>query len=328
MKTTNNDPNFSIVMPGGCNASCDFCFNTKDVEFPTLRKTAYISNLIETLTNLDKKFYQISITGGEPLLSPYFDLVFEILPDFRDKYTNILLTTNGTGLLEKIDQVSVAVDHINISRHHYDESKNKSIFKGTYDLPDSKLSVIIDEYGKRGIDISVNCVITDLTSREFIEAYIAWARNMGFEAVRFRKENGTLDKTPVELTFNDYRVLWEGSCPVCRTTLQRILGTKVYWKSSLLEPTDIIPSDEVFEVVFQPDGICYLDWTGKRPMSPIKSSPSEKTLNAILKKYSSPMIEQRSNTNLSSNVSGYSGCEIHRIPSRNSCGGSSSSSRC
>lgn len=27
METYNQDPNFSIVMPGGCNAECPFCFN-------------------------------------------------------------------------------------------------------------------------------------------------------------------------------------------------------------------------------------------------------------------------------------------------------------
>ncbi|MCP4986010.1 MAG: radical SAM protein [Colwellia sp.] len=308
MKTTNNDPNFSIVMAGGCNAKCDFCFNNDQPKLPTLEKDKYISNLMNTLHVLDDRFYQISITGGEPLLSPYFNEVFTLIPYFRTKYTNVLLTTNGTGLLDKIEKVSNAVDHINISRHHFDEAKNNAIFKGSYSMTDNELTDIIDAYGKKGIDISVNCVITDSTTREFIDSYIKWARNIGVEAVRFRKENGTLDKTPVELTFNDYKVMWEGSCPVCRTTQQRIYGVNVFWKSSYLEPSEVVPSDEIFELVFETDGNTYLDWNGQKLVNqvPIKK-PEPKPEPTII--YRDRYISSNS-------------CGSSR--SSNSCGGSSS----
>lgn len=313
MKTTNNDPNFSIVMPGGCNAKCDFCFNNEQEKLEVLEINQYMSNLNRTLAVLDDRFYQISITGGEPLLSPYFEQVLSLIPYHRTKYTNVLLTTNGTGLLEKIDKISNAVDHINISRHHYDETKNNNIFKGSYSMSDNELTEIIDAYGKKGVDVSVNCVITDSTTREFIDKYIKWSRNIGVEAVRFRKENGTLDKTPVELTFNDYKVIWEGSCPVCRTTQQRIYGVNVFWKSSFLEPSDIVPSDEIFELVFDTDGNTYMDWKGQKLINQVPIKKEEPKPE--------PTIIYRDRY-ISSNNCGSSSSRS------NSCGGSSNFGGC
>jgi len=262
MKTFNSDTNFSIVLPGGCNAKCKFCFNVKP-PIESLPIGYYLRKLTQCLNELDKQFYQISLTGGEPLLSPYIDFVLSTIFGFKHKYTNIVLTTNGTQLLNKIDMVSLTVDHINISRHHFNESDNKNIFGGSYNEDDKSLLMAIDEYGKRGIDISVNCVINDSTTKDFIDNYIEWGKSLGVYAIRFRKENGDLKPTPVELEYSDYKNLRHGECPVCRTDLQRIKGVLVYWKSSTLEPSDMI-KNKIYELVFQPDGNIYEDWSYNR----------------------------------------------------------------
>lgn len=266
MQTFNQDPNFSIVMPGGCNAECKFCFN-KDKEQKTSQcsKGRYLINLWETLKGLPDQFYQISITGNEPMLSPMIDDVLEVCSLLKAKYTNILLTTNGTNLLRHIQNVINGVHHINVSRHHYDFEQNKSIFEGTWDVTDEELEEIIDVYSKNGVDVSLNCVINDSTTKEFIDEYIDYAKRIGVYAVRFRKENGKLDMTPVERQYSQkYPILWHGSCPVCRTDLRVIRGLNTYWKSSVLEPSEII-TDKVYELVFDTDGKTYLDWGGKNP---------------------------------------------------------------
>ncbi len=278
MKTFNEDPNFSIVLPGGCNADCSFCFNKEQNNTKKADLGVYVSNLINTLNNLDDQFYQISLTGGEPLLSPYIDTVLSLLVAYKKKYSNILLTTNGTGLLDKIDLVSLAVDHINISRHSSNENENNYIFGGSYSMSDTELLEIVDKYGERGIDISVNCVINDDTTKEFINDYILWSRNMGLFGVRFRKENGNLAPTPVESEYSSYKVIWEGSCPVCRTTKQMIKGVDVFWKSSMLEPSETI-SDSIFELVFKEDGNLYSDWNNKNI---IDITPEHKTIETIV----------------------------------------------
>jgi len=286
MNTFNNDPNFSIVMPGGCNANCKFCFN-KDTNKKTSEPIqTWIKILHDILIKLPEHFYQISITGGEPLLSPNLEALSYVfqLSGLKDKYTNILLTTNGTGLIEKIDTVSSFVDHVNVSRHHYDEDENRKIFGGSYCVTDEYLRESIDEYGKRGIDVSVNCVINDKTTKAFILSFIDWSKTIGFHAIRFRKENGNLEQTPVEKEFSEYKNLWHGACPVCRTALQRIRGVDVFWKSSTLEPSETI-TDSIFELVYESDAYIYLDWKREKKLIDVfhvsmqKQKPSEKSTN-------------------------------------------------
>ena len=261
-KLYNEDPNFSIIAPGSCNAACSFCFANEGKD--TLVLNEYMKALSDTLMNLPEPFYQISITGGEPLLSPYIVPILMSIYPHKRKYTNVLLTTNGTHLDKFYDYISMSVDHINISRHHYDEKENQQIFKGTYDVLDADIRHYIDLYSIAGIDVSANCVIDDTTSINFIESYIAWAKTIGFAAVRFRKQNGSLDKTEAEQYYRKHAVLWKGTCPICETTLQLIKGCKVYWKKSIVEPTD--KTNDIFEVVFGPDGKMYADWQYKIPI--------------------------------------------------------------
>ena len=70
-KTYNKDPNFSVVMRGACNAKCAFCFNKhKAVRENAITDDKWLLNLSTTLSQLPDDFYQISITGNEPMLSP------------------------------------------------------------------------------------------------------------------------------------------------------------------------------------------------------------------------------------------------------------------
>lgn len=266
MKTYNQDPNFSIIMPGGCNAKCAFCFNHSKTKVDNCQNIEFILNLIEHLRVLPKQFYQISITGNEPMLSPLISDVMTICNRVKGRFTNILLTTNGSKLLDNPQMVINGVHHINVSRHHYDEAENKRIFGGSYNVTDEELSEIVDVYSKNGVDVSLNCVINNDTTEDFINAYIDFAKRIGVFAIRFRKENGEIEPTPVEDMFAEqYPILWHGSCPVCRTDLRVIRGQNVYWKSSVLEPSDHI-IDKVYELVYDTDGKVYLDWNRQKPM--------------------------------------------------------------
>jgi organic radical activating enzyme len=320
MITLNDDPNFSIVLQGPCNADCKFCFS-KNKKVGSSVLADYLNNLNKTLKELPEQFYQISITGqGEPLLSSRIVPVLSSIIPHRTKYTNVLLTTNGTRLLEMVDIVCSAVDHINISRHHWDEVKNKEIFGGSYSVMDGDLVNMISECSKYGVDIGANCVINDSTDREFIEKYIAWASSIGFTAIRFRKENGTLDKTPVEETFADHKVLWSGSCPVCRTDLQMILGKQVYWKSSVIEPSDHV--DKIFEVVFAPDGNNYADWEYTKPVKIVNANepkPIDTRFEDFAKRIRDMEEKQRLVNMFTSNA-----CGSSRSRSSSGCGRSSS----
>lgn len=285
MKTFNNDPNFSIIMPGGCNAKCKFCFNNSKTKSENCSDFDFLINLWEILKTLPTQFYQISITGNEPMLSPVIENVMELCKRMKQRYTNILLTTNGTKLLDNPQVVIDGVHHINVSRHHYDENENKRIFGGAYNVTDKELAEIVDVYSGRGVDVSLNCVINDTTNEDFINAYIDFAKQMGVYAIRFRKENGAIEPTPVECKFGEkYPILWHGACPVCRTDLRVIRGQNVYWKSSVLEPSDHIVK-QIYELVYDTDGQIYLDWNRNKLLADfIKTQDNRKEQEFVIRK--------------------------------------------
>ena len=140
------NPNLSIVVPGGCNANCQFCFWKKN-------KTCnnYLEKMKVTLSNLPSQFYQLSLTGGEPTLSPYLEDIVNSID--RKKFKHTVLTTNGANLLEKVNILKGKIDHINISRHRYDDNINNSIFNSKM-LTTEQVKEVTNELNKVGIDVT------------------------------------------------------------------------------------------------------------------------------------------------------------------------------
>lgn len=329
MELLNDDPNFSIVLPGPCDAACGFCFAQKPPAFCGMLK--YLTRLNAVLEALGPQFYQISITGGEPTMSPYLLPVLAVIQAHRRKYTNVLLTTNGSRLLEVADDLHGIVDHVNISRHHYDDGKNAHIFGGKYRVSTADAERMVNRLSATGIDVSVNCIVYDSTDVGFLGCFIGYAMSVGFKAVRFRKKNGDNNPIPAETHFaENYPVLWEGACPVCRTRKRVIRGMDVYFKTSVTEP-DAVSDGKVFEIVFQPDGLCYTDWAGKNLLIDVSRGTTARRRETVSDfdsikgvelpgqrpKKRRPVFPERKPSTSCGSV----GCERH-----SSCGGSSRSS--
>lgn len=270
MKLYNNNPNFSIFLTGSCNAKCSFCFNNDKTPKSS---SDYLYNLDYVLSNLEDSFKQISLTGFEPLLSPDFNNVISLLRSYKTKFPKIVLTTNGTSLSNKLPLMENVVDHINISRHHYDPVLNNTIFGGSYSKSEEETLKDIDLAGAYGIDISFSCVITNSTTKDFIQKYIDKAKYYGVNTIQFRKVAGSLDLPKVFNSFNDYKIISESSCPVCSTVEQRIKGMPVLWKQSLIEPTETLK--EIYELVFMPSGKLYADWSEKHEVDLIERPTGE-----------------------------------------------------
>jgi organic radical activating enzyme len=260
MKLLITDPNFSIILPG-CNAACDFCFAEK---YKSCDKRVYLENLNNTLKNLPPEFFQISITGGEPTIHPWFKEVLYMVSQHK-RFTKVVLTSNGTNLLYHIKNISGVVNHINLSIHHYDDVWNQEIFKGSYNLRTEDHKEIVDAFGAEGIDVSISCVIDDNTKKHFVDKFIEMSKYLGARSVRFRKINGDNVPVKVESEYSKYKVAWTGSCPVCVTRKRIISGMDVYWKTSVIEP-DSVTNGEIFELIYHPNGIVYSDWKGQHPV--------------------------------------------------------------
>ena len=307
MNLYNNNPNFSIVMPGGCNAHCDFCFNggnTGNVD----NAYAYLNILDNIFRRIDPEFKQISITGGEPLLSPQLIDVLYLIKHHKKRFPKVVMTTNGTGLFDKLVDLQGVVDHINISRHHYSYKKNKDIFGGSYDISDGIMSQIIRKAGFYGIDVSVNCVIKDDTNSDFIRSFINWSAGLRFKTINFRKESGSLLPTVAEESYSLHTTISEGACPVCRVKEQIIEGMPIMWKASIPEPVDVI--DSIYEVVYQPDGKLYADWSKKQLVDIAYFNPFVAPENPADRGI------YQSNDHDGQQSCGSSGCGSREIPSR------------
>lgn len=259
-------PNTTVLLPGKCNAKCDFCFWDRNEGSIRPELDTYLNKVFNNLSKLPKTFSTLSISGGEPTLSPYFrDFLVELLPFIktRRKFDKIVLTTNGTKLLYHINNIKEVVNHINISRHGLNSEENYKIFKTTSIPSDEELSKVIEIYhNTTNLDITLNCVINDNTTIKFIYDFIDYAKKLKADAVSFRKEASDVTPTQAELYFRErYGVLAESKCIVCRGMNQNVNGFDVRWKGTVNEPS--LETKGIYEAVIHPDGNCYSDWNMK-----------------------------------------------------------------
>jgi MoaA/NifB/PqqE/SkfB family radical SAM enzyme len=311
---TIKNPNFSIVVPGGCNAHCEFCFWKK-----TKPTNNYLNKLTETMNSLPSQFYQLSLTGGEPTVSPYFKDILEKIDNSKFRHT--VLTTNGTNILNYIDIISEKIKFVNISRHHWDDSINESIFK-TKTVPNKlKLKTICKKLQENGVDVTLSVVLTEhFKSKKDTDKFINFANDIGVKNVFFRKPHGpNIDKTNIEKEYDNYEYIYESNCPVCRTNTQNINGTFVSWKSSLEEPSNKL--GYIYETIFNENGTLTSDWELKNIINSKKIKDNSEILLEGCGGYVSGCGSNSRNPqrNVSTSCGGYvSGCGNNsRNPRRN-----------
>lgn|SRR5512145_229002 len=258
-KYINLSPNLSLVLPGECNAKCAFCFwSSQWQEHPS----EYLRRLDAILSRLPDAFQQVSITGGEPTMSPVLGAVLDRLKRSRHKFTKVVLTTNGYTLDRFIGQLDGAVDFVNISRHSRSDLENVGVF-GTVSVPSTdELTRAIDRLNTIGIPVTLSKVILKSDTADSILRFLGYARSAGASQVFLRKPHGDLLPHPIEEHFERWRAT-ESSCPVCLTRSQVIVGMPVVWKRGILEPSDL----GFHEAIVQPNGKLTSDWQGNRAIS-------------------------------------------------------------
>jgi len=253
-----DNPNFSIVLPGDCNASCKFCFWKETPKADTLSLRAYRARLDEVLQELPNDFRQCSITGGEPTKSVYLN---HTLASVRERFDKVVLSTNGYD----VNPLMLGyIDHLNVSRHEMDDHLNTGIFQSN-DVPNvSELREICDMANSVDVDVTLNCVLdSKFSDKPWIRAYIQFAKFVNANAVCFRKVHSDLKPLPVESGWG--KIVAESSCPVCASRTMYIEGMKITWKYSVKEPS--IEMKGIYEAVFHSDGRLTNDWAGNNEIT-------------------------------------------------------------
>jgi organic radical activating enzyme len=259
-------PNLSVMLPGACNAKCEFCFWNRDQDankFPVMK---FGERLAAILDALPKEFSHVSVTGGEPTISPVLEDVMEVLRKRKKRFPKVVLTTNGVRLRKQEVILSGVVKHINISRHHASDTLNENIFK-TKSVPSTReLRGLIDDI--QWADICFNCVVPPDVSVNFCREFIDYSKNFkNLAAVNFRIYHDSMEDCPaMEMFGRDWGFRDVSTCPVCKVARMQVGEMQVNWKYSVMEPTQ--HWDGIYELVVQPDGRLTADWAGLLEVKP------------------------------------------------------------
>jgi uncharacterized protein len=100
-----------------CNLNCTHCYANAENNNARFMQTDFFEKLVNE--SLAEKFNKVIITGGEPLMHPQRNTIFDICKEYRGKGVLLVLRTNLAGkipdfllmqLAESFDQVVVSVD--------------------------------------------------------------------------------------------------------------------------------------------------------------------------------------------------------------------------
>ena len=131
-----------------CNLRCKHCYNAK-MYFEEKYSDMNHEEIVHLFEVLEKeKFTHLQLLGGEPLMSPYIEEVFELS---KEKNVNLIITTNGTiltkGLLKALGNDNI--EQINFSFESHMREKNDYVRgKGTFQIALNNIKEILVEKNK------------------------------------------------------------------------------------------------------------------------------------------------------------------------------------
>ena len=266
-----------LVIPGGCNAKCPFCYN-KDKKM-TCNKAQFLENFIPSLDNLlneigDKNEVSVDITGGEPTLD--YEFLIQVLTKLREyniksRVLRTTMTTNGVNLDKVIPYLEGVIDYINISIHSHKCEER-------YEITGMKLTEynyfqLVQKLKAVGIDTSASAVIyKDIPNfNSWRDDFIFWARTNGFKAIRFRcdvfwKDSEIFDNYLLSAKYdNRFDVItYENTTDSHWLRLRdKETGFRVFFLHGVLD-TSLLTKG--IEYVIDDDGKCYCDYYKRIPI--------------------------------------------------------------
>ena len=189
--------NFTIFIDDYCNADCRFCIEQiKTENTGRILKCGKITEVDKYIQRLDKVLEAIrpynpsvSVTGGEPLISPAFSGVMKLLKKY--KFRKTVITTNGSDILEHMDEIiDAGISHVNFSRPHYDEKIIQHIMRFRDTMTSfEELRAAIAKLEKNHVRTRFNCIIgkDGIHSLEEMKRYMDYIVTLGCKHVVFRE---------------------------------------------------------------------------------------------------------------------------------------------
>lgn len=166
-----NEIDLYIVMTRICNVNCPFCTYHQNKEISPVD----IDKVKETLDELSKICYvrTIHFTGGEPTLK--LDKIVEICEYAKKIFPSVITSVNTNGsFLSSLGGLQ-CLDNIALSRHHYDDEKNREIFKSNLP-PTSEAIASFPDRAK--IHLSCNLIKGYIDNEQKLEDYLEFSSHI------------------------------------------------------------------------------------------------------------------------------------------------------
>lgn len=274
-KDFDNAITIKLVIPGACNANCEFCYNkhSNKMEIGTQElKQKWLDNFLKELELIvlkidGKQPISIDITGNEPTLdTEFFIKVMHKLRNFslRSRINRITCTTNGVGLKKVAPFMQGVVNYVNISVHDYDQEKRNAIF-GSYFPTDKEYEEIIQLLLDNKIHTSAIAVIYNKIEDfpNWRDEFIKWANRIGFVSLRFRHnvyfDNdsflGYMEETIADKRFYTIQREDTPDSNWCQLTTKD--GFLVFFLKGVVDTFSVSPG---IEFIIHDDGKAYADF--------------------------------------------------------------------
>lgn len=291
--------NLSIYSAAKCNARCGFCVEElrpasrglalaqqKRIEPDNQRYFASLEAVLQAVAPLNPS---VSITGGEPSLDPRLPAILDRVRGAR----RLTMTTNGSGLVRPAtgqallaQLLAAGLCHLNISRAHRDEDRNRALMH-LDDAPDAtQLRAIAQVCRKSGARLRLSCALLrgEVDDLGGVLDYLDFAQSLGIDNIIFRQLMGTDARThrqgPVVRYSDERRVelapIWQSvSNHPEFTFVRQVVGYYYYvevwrWRGmdvvfeeadlARLEDTKQLWPNLVHELVFHPSGRLCSTW--------------------------------------------------------------------
>lgn len=211
-----------IVLTTECNYKCKYCFAEGEID---KNKRILDIDKLKKVLKISREFgiNSIKLTGGEPLLYPYIESLFQYLREIKIPYID--LTTNISLLnlknIEMLNEYNVNALTLSLNTLNCDKYKYLSGYNG-FDLVEKNLNNTIKLF--KG-NIRINCIIFD---KDFMEKdyndIIDFCKfnNIGLRLVEPSKVDG-FPITYTKIKFKEYtNILKEKSSKVVKSACESV----------------------------------------------------------------------------------------------------------
>lgn len=197
--------NFNIFIDDYCNADCKFCVAQLRYEHKNaMYNKGHIKDVDKYLYRLDEILKiaraldtSVSITGGEPTMSPILTEVLKMVDSYGFRKRTI--TTNGSGLLRTQDNdtilnnlITYNWNHLNISRASYNDELNRKIMRFASDKEYCSMDMlreILSIINNSDLKHRISCLLLkeSVNSVEEMKRYIDFYSKLGANNFIFRE---------------------------------------------------------------------------------------------------------------------------------------------